>query len=233
MYVDGADAEGGTPGVPFLVLAAALVFDANRVMAPPPINSAGLAVRWSDGARTTPSVHLSDFTVYDSPSVFTEDTQDGCILDCPQNGGLDFDGDSKDDLVIWRPTTGMWAVRLSSTNYTQYLWKQWGLPGDYPMAGDYTGDGKADLVVWRPTNGYWYICRSEVNYDCYQPSIVQFGLPGDRPLRGDFDGDGVLDFAVWRPSTGMFYFKSSRTGQVFAEQWGLPGDIPVGNGVSR
>jgi len=127
----------------------------------------------------------------------------------------------------------MWAVLLSSTNYTQYLWKQWGLPGDYPMPGDYTGDGKTDLVVWRPSNGNWYVCSSDTNYDCTQGTVWQFGLPGDRPISGDFDGDGIFDFAIWRPGTGTFFYRSSRSGQVVSRQWGLPGDIPLNAGVNK
>jgi hypothetical protein len=228
---------GGTPGQPMRVADLNVYFFLG-------VGSAGegggtLLLSWRDGAQVTrlvisipvrQAVAPSTYNAAESPLNVTQNGGEGA---CTQAGHLDFDGDGIDDPAIWRPRSGMWAVLLSSSNYTQYLWKQWGLPGDYPMPGDYTGDGKTDLVVWRPSNGNWYVCRSDTNYDCTKGYAQQFGLPGDRPISGDFDGDHILDFAVWRPSLGMLFFLSSRNGQVVSRQWGLPGDIPLNTGFSR
>lgn len=49
------------------------------------------------------------------------------------------------------------------------------------------------------------------------------------PLAGsksDFDCDGRDDLVVWRPPTGTWYIRGSRIRDVFAFQWGLPGDSP-------
>ena len=172
-------------------------------------------------------VYLGGFIQSGDPSAITSQTQDGTSTACPHYGHIDFDGDGVNDFAIYRRQFGLWAILKSSTNNTELIWKQRGLPGDYPMAGDYTGDGKADLVVWRPTNGNWYICNSASNVDCTQGTVQQFGLAGDRPLRGDYDNDGILDLAVWRPSFGFFIFKGSRSGEVVVRQWGLPGDVPL------
>ena len=78
----------------------------------------------------------------------------------------DFDGDGKTDLTVYRPTTGEWFVRYSSSNYSYGNWTsyQWGLPGDVPLAADFDGDRKTDLTVYRPTAGEWFVRYSTSNY---------------------------------------------------------------------
>jgi hypothetical protein len=38
------------------------------------------------------------------------------------------------DLAVYRPASGEWYVRRSSTNVATY-WFQWGLPADVPVGG--------------------------------------------------------------------------------------------------
>jgi hypothetical protein len=150
----------------------------------------------------------------------------------------DYDGDGFAELAVWRPSNGLWFLRMSSnaynTSHAQVY--QWGLPGDRPIVGDFDGDGRADLCVWRPSDGAWYIVYSSSGYHPALMTRVQWGLSGDVPVSGDYDGDGRTDLAVWRPSSGFWYilfssrFYDPRFANIF--QWGLPGDVPLSGRIT-
>jgi hypothetical protein len=133
---------------------------------------------------------------------------------------VDYDGDGRADLAVWRPAEGNWWLRPSASAASV---TQWGLPGDIPMPADYDGDGRGDLAVWRPAEGNWYIDRSSTT----NPSVTQWGLPGDIPVPADYDGDGLADLGIWRPADGNWWIDRSTTTNPSVTQWGLPGDIPV------
>lgn len=50
----------------------------------------------------------------------------------------DFDGDGKADPGIWRSSEGVWTIPKSSTNYTSFIFTQWGQAGDLPMPNSLT-----------------------------------------------------------------------------------------------
>jgi hypothetical protein len=139
----------------------------------------------------------------------------------------DFDHDRKSDLALYRPATGYWYIKQSSTNYTTYSAYQWGVSTDIPVPGDYDGDGQADLALYRPSTGSWYILLSTTNYTTY--IAQQWGLSTDMPLPGDYDGDGKADLALYRPSTGYWYvlLSSANYTTYAAQQWGLSTDVPL------
>jgi hypothetical protein len=146
------------------------------------------------------------------------------------SGGLvtgDFDGDSKSDFTIFRPSTGLWATLKSSTNYTTSSSVSWGLSTDTPVAGDYDGDGKIDPAVFRPSTGGWFVLKSSTNYTT--SFGVSWGLSTDVPQAADFDGDGKTDPAIFRPSTGLWAFLKSSTNYTTsgAVSWGLSTDTPL------
>ncbi len=124
----------------------------------------------------------------------------------------DIDGDSKSDLIVWRPSTAMFYISPSSAIYDSKstLSYQLGLPGDIPKSGEFDGDKKTDLAVFRPSNGTWYLRMSSGSFETI--TSIQWGLPGDQPLVGDVDGDGVSDLIVYRPNSAAFFVLLSSQG---------------------
>src|SRR5436853_529577 len=45
----------------------------------------------------------------------------------------DYDGDGKADPGIWRSSQAVWIIPTSSSNYTQFIFSQWGQSGDIPL----------------------------------------------------------------------------------------------------
>ncbi len=143
------------------------------------------------------------------------------------NKMVDFDGDGKSDIGLFRPGTRVWYLRNSSTNQTTGAAVQWGLANDVPFTGEFDGDGRTDLGIYRPSNTTWYILKSTANYGGW--FAVKYGVATDVPMLGDYDGDGKTDIALFRPSTRVWYVMRSSTNYAsgFALQWGVTNDKPV------
>src|SRR5207245_4113244 len=99
----------------------------------------------------------------------------GLRVDGPERG--DSDGDGTTDPACYRPSTGLWAILKSSTNYTTSMTVSWGLSTDLPVQGDYDGDGKTDPAIYRPSTGLWSIMNSQTNYTT--GLAVSWGLSRD------------------------------------------------------
>lgn len=133
---------------------------------------------------------------------------------------IDFDGDTKTDISIFRPNVGEWWINRSTTGAT--VAAQFGASTDLPMPSDFTGDGKTDITFFRPSTGEWFILRSEDSTFLSFP----FGTNGDIPRAGDFDGDGKADPTVFRPSTNTWFISRSGGGTTIAG-FGVAGDQPI------
>jgi hypothetical protein len=136
------------------------------------------------------------------------------------NPPVDFDGDRKTDISIFRPAGGEWWINRSTDNGTTAF--QFGSSTDRLVPADYTGDGKADVAIWRPSNGQLYVLRSEDNSFYAFP----FGISSDIFVPGDYDGDHKADAAVFRPSASTWYISKSGGGTDII-QFGLPTDTPI------
>jgi hypothetical protein len=101
-----------------------------------------------------------------------QSVQFGTNGDIPQTA--DFDGDSRTDYAVYRPSNGTWYILRSSDS--QFQAAQFGASGDIPAARDYDGDGRADYAVFRPSNGTWYLLQTTKGF-----AATKFGLDGDVP----------------------------------------------------
>jgi Tol biopolymer transport system component len=117
-------------------------------------------------------------------------------------GKGDYDGDGTTECAVFRPDSGLWAVR----NLTRL---HFGTMGDWPLPHDYRGEGTCDAAIYRPSAGLWAVRGLTRAFG---------GTVFDQPVPEDFDGNGKSDLILFRRESGLwavrgqtrFYFGSSR-----------------------
>ncbi|HKQ05986.1 MAG TPA: VCBS repeat-containing protein [Blastocatellia bacterium] len=140
----------------------------------------------------------------------------------------DFDGDGKSDPGIWRESQGIWILPTSSSNYSSFLFSQWGQSGDIPIVTDIDGDSISDIGFYR--NGLWGFLQSSQGYSTNFSVFFSWGGAGRQPIIGDFDGDGKSDIGYIEPPAGSqsaaYAILLSSRGYSFAA--GQPLFVPAG-----
>jgi|GEM_PF-1418053 len=129
----------------------------------------------------------------------------------------DYNGDGLSEIAVFRPDTGLWAVKGVTRVY-------FGSAVDIPTSGDYDGDGVTDVAVFRPVIGLWAVKGV---------TRVYFGSAVDRPVPGDYDGDGTCNPAVFGRTSGRWAVRGLT--QVYLgreEDLPVPGDY-AGDGVKE
>lgn len=130
---------------------------------------------------------------------------------------MDFDGDGKSDISVFRPDNATWYLQQSNSGFAA---TQFGISTDELVPADYDGDGKTDIAVFR--DGIWYLLQSANGF-----RAASFGQAEDVPQPADFDGDGRSELVVYRPSAGSWYVLNLVNNQFSAQQFGVSSDKPV------
>ena len=112
-----------------------------------------------------------------------------------------------DTTGVFRPSNGLLYLKNQNTSGFADIAINYGLAGDYPVAGDWDGNGTETIGIYR--NGSFYLRNS--NTLGFADLVIAFGLPGDQPVVGDWNADGIDSIGIYRPSTGQFQLRNLNT----------------------
>ena len=117
----------------------------------------------------------------------------------------DFDGDGKDDLVTYTPSTGNWTIESPLTGYTPQVFLPGmgaGASGVYipTVLTNFYGTGKDQAAAFETTTGKWIVEGQGAPIGPITPFVK-----GMVPVPGNYDNTGRDELAVYNPSTFDWY----------------------------
>ena len=118
----------------------------------------------------------------------------------------DWDGDGYDDIGLFRPLTGTFALFVDG-NLFRTVTRLDGRPGGVPLVGDWDGLPGDELGLFRPGTGTFVLDADGdgVSNDPDDRVGARLdGKPYGKPLVGDWDGVGGEEVGLYRPGTGVF-----------------------------
>jgi hypothetical protein len=126
---------------------------------------------------------------------------------------------------VFRPSNGLLYLKNFNTTGFADIAINYGIAGDYPVAGDWDGNNTDTIGVYR--NGSFYLRNS--NTLGFADLVFAFGQPGDQPVAGDWNGDGKDTIGIYRPSTGQFLLRDSNSAGVadYSFYLGNVGDVGI------
>lgn len=122
----------------------------------------------------------------------------------------DFNGDGRDDIVVWNPTTGEWQIAFSQGDrFTpgpedgEPIWlKNWGIGREWtPLIGDFDGDGRSDILVVNRLLGDWQVALNK-DYKFLPTGRAFYPWAADadmQPLVADLNKDGRFALLARHP----------------------------------
>lgn len=138
----------------------------------------------------------------------------------------DFDGDGVTDVMLYRPASGEFLVRLAATGEERIIGGgPGGGPRATPLAADFDGDSKADPGFYDDNSGELHYQSSRTRAWVRAPgSSGLAAAPGDVGVAsGDTDHDDLADLLLYQKSTARFRIRASGTGQWSTFALGEPG----------
>lgn len=140
------------------------------------------------------------------------------------NARVDFDGDGKTDISVFRPDSGVWYMNQTTNGF---LALNWGISTDKLVPADYDGDRKTDIAIFRADNDpvkpdFYILYTGDFTF-----SGVSWGSEGDLPTVADYDGDDKADIAIYRPATYTWFILNSENSSVFTHTYGQENDKPI------
>lgn len=230
VYMVGDDGPGGPNGIAaFDLLSPAdrvLAFDYNGDGAQDlflyrPGAGAAVVARSNGDGSFTPVYVVGD----DGPGAPNGIAGYDLLSSADQVLAFDYNGDRRQDLLLYRPGAGrvtvarsngdgsFTAVFSSTSGIAQYDLRS---SADRVFAFDYNGDGQQDLFLYRPGAATAWVARSNGNgsFTAVFTSIngiAQYDLrsSADRVFAFDYNGDGLQDLFLYRPGAATAWVARS------------------------